>query len=161
MADHSLRYRIPGAQWHLEFSAAALNELRKHVQRKFWQREAVGQLFCPDLTSDIVYVHTVTRLRSHWASYSGVRFNAGEAQAERDAFFKLGLHCIGLWHSHPERIPIPSSQDRELAAEHARAARPILAGLVFVIVGQAPLPQGLGVWVHDGDTVWQAEPVTI
>jgi hypothetical protein len=43
-----------------------------------------------------------------------------------------------------------------MAADHARAAKDIFAGIVFIIVGTARPPDGLGVWVHDGATLWGA-----
>ena len=72
--------------------------------------------------------------------------------------FAQGLHCIGLWHTHPEARPQPSSEDLVLAKDYALAVRPILTGLVFVIVGTLPFPRGLAVWVHDGMRLWEALP---
>ncbi|WP_420375014.1 Mov34/MPN/PAD-1 family protein [Pollutimonas sp. H1-120] len=28
---------------------------------------------------------------------------------QRKRMFSKGLHCIGLWHSHPEPVPSPSA----------------------------------------------------
>lgn len=154
-----LRFQVPGAAWTLEFSVGALAMLRQNAQRRWWNREAVGQLFSPDLREDIVVVETATRLRPVWSSSTGVRFDPRQAEAERAALFSLGLHCIGLWHTHPEPIPEPSFADLQLASEHACAARPALVGLVFVIVGTSCPPDGMRVSVHDGRCEWKARPV--
>ena len=55
-----------------------------------------------------------------------------------------GLHCIGLWYTHSEPSPVPSSDDDCVPAkEHALAAVPQLSGFVFVIFGTARFPTGL------------------
>jgi len=153
------RFRIPGAVWTLEFSPSAIAAFQRHSQRGWWKREAVGQLFSSDLTGETVLVETATKLSPIWSGFHGVQFNTREAAAERNEYFARGLHCLGFWHTHPEPIPSPSPTDRQLIAEHAQAARPTLAGLAFVIVGTAPFPSGLGVWVHDGQREWEAKPL--
>lgn len=80
--------------------------------------------------------------------------------AEREVLFWRGLHCIGLWHTHPEASPTPSPEDRMLALDHALAAAPQLRGLVFAIVGTVPMPAALRVWVHDGQGLRASEVVS-
>jgi hypothetical protein len=159
MSDASVLVRIPGASWTLEFRPRALRTFLRHSQRLWQKRESVGQLFASDLCGDLVVVEEATRLSTVWSGRGGVKFDPRRAEAERAALFSRGFHCIGLWHTHPELAPRPSIADLELAAEHASAAQPTLTGLVFVIVGTAPWPTGLGIWVHDGTTAWATEPV--
>ncbi len=64
--------------------------------------------------------------------------------------YSEGWHCVGFWHTHPEVKPQPSSEDKALAMEHARAALSATNGLVFAIVGTQPLPAGMRVWFHNG-----------
>lgn len=72
-----------------------------------------------------------------------------------------GLRCIGLWHTHPEAKPEPSSMDlRSVAADHALAACSVLNGLCFVIVGTKPFPDGWYVGVHDGTAFLRADSHT-
>jgi proteasome lid subunit RPN8/RPN11 len=153
----TLRYRVPGAAWSLEFDTKALCQLTGFQQSKWWSKEAVGQLYSGDLRGANVRLDTVTKLASRWASRAGVRVDIEAAMKERRAFYPQGLHCVGFWHSHPEDVPEPSADDRALAAEHAEAGKPQFSGLVFVIVGRAPFPDGLAVWVHDGTTMFRAE----
>lgn len=98
-----------------------------------------------------------TVLQPTRAAWSSVTFNTDHAMAEREKLFSLGLHCIGLWHTHPERSPTPSIDDRRLVREHALAARHQLAGIAFVIVGTASPPAGIRVWVDDGADLREAD----
>jgi proteasome lid subunit RPN8/RPN11 len=152
----ALTYQLPHANWSLQFSDSTLRTLRGHVQRWRWSKESVGQIFTKDLTSDCVVVDRVTVLTPTWAAWSRVRFDTKRAMDEREALFEQGLHCIGLWHTHPEPMPTPSAEDRMLAREHALAARPQLSGIVFVIVGTCPPTAGLCVWVDDGRELYEA-----
>ncbi|SCU75978.1 conserved hypothetical protein [Cupriavidus necator] len=159
MSPSSLWYQIPGAKWCIHFGPETLAVLAKSVQHGTGSTERVGQLFTPDLTGDVVEIAKVTKLTPKWASFSRVKFDPEVAMAERSALLAQGFHCIGLWHTHPEPRPVPSSQDQALAKEHALAAIPQLSGLVFIIVGTASFPAGLQVWVHDGQQLLAAEPM--
>lgn len=160
MTADVLTYQISGARWRLQFGANALRTLREHVQRKPTSRESVGQLYSRDLTSDLIIVNEATVLTPTWAAWARVQFDARRAAAEREGKFHDSLHCVGLWHTHPEPIPHPSSEDKALAREHALSAREQLTGLVFAIVGTRPMPAGLRVWVDDGASLRLAEPVS-
>lgn len=78
--------------------------------------------------------------------------------AERKKMFSKGLHCIGLWQSHPEPVPFTSQEDLELAADYAIAARKQLSGIIFTIIGTAPFPSGLAIWVH-GASLYEVNPL--
>lgn len=146
-------YRLPHARWSLLFSEAALQVLQDNVQGRIWSRESVGQLYSRDLTRQEVVVDVATRLTPTFSAWSRVRFNPEDALAEREKLFKQDLHCVGLWHTHPESIPSPSGEDRELARDYAMAASSQLSGVIFVIVGTAAAPSGLGVWVDDTNSL--------
>lgn len=143
-------FRLPEANWQLELSPSVVAELRKHIQRTRLSRESVGQLFSKDLTSNCVVVELATLIKPVWSAWSRVRFDVAEAMSERERLFTQGWHCVGLWHTHPEPLPSPSSEDRDLAREHAVAAKKYLDGLVFAIIGNGKLPDSLRVWVDDG-----------
>lgn len=157
MTKAMLTYQLPGARWRVQFSTSALHTLRSHIQRKSWSRESVGQLYSRDLIADCIVVEEATVLTPTWAAWARVQFDPIRAAAEREKKFMDGLHCVGLWHTHPEALPNPSFEDRTLAREHALAAAGQLAGLVFVIVGTLPMPAGLRVWVDDGAKLRLAE----
>lgn len=72
----------------------------------------------------------------------------------RDRFAR-GLHFVGDWHTHRQRIPKPSGTDEHSIRELVRFSSHDLAGFVLVVVGQAPFPDGLHVSFHSkkGSTV--------
>ena len=156
MKHRVFSYRMTGATWSFQFSESALDTLLGHVQRLRSSKESVGQLFAKDLTRSPIVVEVATALRPTRAAWSRVTFNTDQAMAERIKLFGQGLHCVGLWHTHPEPLPTPSTDDQMLAREHALAARPQLAGIVFAIVGTASLPAGVRVWVDDGTDLREA-----
>lgn len=158
MTTRPLTYRAQQATWSLEFTQAALSTLSANVQRGAWSRESVGQLYTRDFAPTCVKVELVTKLVPKWSAFARVQFDVDDAMRERERLFDEGLFCIGLWHSHPQRRPVPSSEDLELAANHGKAARHQLNGLVFAIVGTSPFPEGLGVWLHDGHQPVQLLP---
>ncbi len=155
---HLLKYRIKGAAWSLEFSAEVVAALALTVQRGRHSRESVGQLYTADTTSNPIRVDRMSRLTPQWAGYSGVRLNMVAVKRERAEMYAKGLHCLGFWHTHPEPRPTPSHADITLAKEHAEASKGDFEGLVFAIVGTDPFPLGFSIWVHDGETMWRAEP---
>lgn len=150
MSTDLISYRLPGATWTLGFCPDALSIIRDHVQHSRWSKESVGQLYTHDLTGNLIIVEEATILTSILATWARVRFDIKKARKERQTMFERGMHCIGLWHSHPEPYPEPSAIDRDLARNHAMAAQPQLAGIIFAIVGTEPLPNGLKIWIDDG-----------
>lgn len=159
MSEATLLYRIPGAVWALELPSTAVAMLNSHAQRRFWSKESVGQLYSANLHSNVIHVDKITKLKSTWSSHTRVQLDMAAVNRERADYFRNGLHCLGFWHSHPEPVPSPSNEDIAMAAEHAIAGRDLYSGIVFIIVGTASPPKGLGVWVHDGKNLWQAIPV--
>src|ERR1700679_1826060 len=105
MTDRILNYRLPGASWSLQFSEAALYTLLEHVQRSRSSKESVGQLFARDLSVNPIVVEVATVLTPTRAAWARVTFDTNRAMVERDALFRRGLHCVGLWHTHPETSP--------------------------------------------------------
>lgn len=153
----SMRYRIPGASWVLEVSDEALAVMRKRSQRKLFSRESVGQLFAPDVVAPIVRIGVATILKPVHAWRTQVQLDPKKAYEERETLFAQELHFVGLWHTHPEPVPEPSSKDKALALDHARAAQQHISGLIFIIAGTQPFPAGLGVWIHNGEQLLQLE----
>lgn len=157
MTSNPPLFRLPGAPWSLHFDKAAHLVLGNHVQHRRRSRESVGQLFSRNLVTNDLVIEEATVLRPVHAAWATVSFDVQQAMAEREVMFQRGLHCIGLWHTHPETRPEPSPKDRALARDHALSARPQLDGFVFVIVGTQPYPAGLWVGVDDGTILRRAE----
>lgn len=143
-------FAIPHAAWHLTFTEDTLKFLRSHAQVRWLQRESVGQLFTDDLTKAQITVTSASRLQPRRASSTRVTFDPEEAIRQREEALVKGLYCIGFWHTHPEKHPTPSGNDESLAKDHAQAARSVLNGLVFLIVGNQPKLAEWYLAVHDG-----------
>jgi proteasome lid subunit RPN8/RPN11 len=141
---------LPGASWILQFSEQAASFMNSHRQKRWHQPEAVGQLFSPDLTCPTIRISEATVLTRVKASRASVTFDPDEAAEQRTLKLRDGLHCVGIWHTHPEITPKPSGTDERLAADHASAARSVLNGLCFVIVGTGISPESWYVGIHDG-----------
>jgi proteasome lid subunit RPN8/RPN11 len=142
-----LRFQLQGASWTLEFAPETIEVMRLHAQTKTTSCESVGQLYARDLAKSTVIVEHATILKPTEASRARVRFNPKAAYAERVRLFERGLHCVGLWHTHPEPYPSPS------------AAEAATSGIVFAIVGNLPMPYTLRVWVDNGSELLSASVV--
>jgi proteasome lid subunit RPN8/RPN11 len=155
-----LSFAIPGAHWQLVFTDEVLKTLSAHVQRGRHTNESVGQLYSASLLSREITVQTASILRPKAAGRTRVVLDRVAVDEERSKMFDAGLHCVGLWHTHPEGHPRPSSDDIALAEEAAQTAgKANLAGFVFVIVGTSSFPAGLFVGVHDGKQMHRATAV--
>lgn len=155
---NSLRYRFPNASWELVLPEGLLDSLTAHAQHSHRAPEAAGQLYAHSLTTQTVVIEHMTLLQPKRPARNKFRFDLAGAVEERAALFMQGLHCVGLWHTHPEPIPRPSPEDLALAKNHAEAASHQLAGILFLILGTAPLPHGLLVGAHDSQKFWTADP---
>lgn len=145
---------VPGAGC-LKFASNVLSLFEENVQRGYGRNETVGQLYARELTTTDIVIEHATVLPPVSASPTGVRFSTYQAFDERAKLFEIGLHCVGLWHTHPVSTPKPSMKDELLAANYARAAAKDLPGVVFVILGTKPFPRGIGVWFHDQKSLRQ------
>ncbi|WYX33743.1 Mov34/MPN/PAD-1 family protein [Achromobacter xylosoxidans] len=159
MMESPLQYQVAGARWKLEIPESVAQFLGQHVQCTWRAKESVGQLYSRDLTAPTIVIDQATLLKPLWSRRTRVQFAPSAAMAEREKMFNRGLHCIGLWHSHPESTPTPSREDLELASDYALAANGQLSGIVFAILGTAPFPAGLAVWIHDGSALHGADSV--
>lgn len=152
-----MRFAIPGAAWELVLDDDAIETLRSRVQASRFSTESVGQLYAPSLSSRDVTIRIATVLRPKYAHRTRVVIDKALAEEERATMFESGMHCAGVWHTHPELHPSPSSDDHKLAEDYAQAAADAgLAGVVFIIVGTGTFPAGLYVGVHDGRMMHRA-----
>lgn len=149
-SEPPLAFVIPGASWSIRVSAGAVALMNGHRQRRWHQRETVGQLFSSDLTAATICITEATVLTRVKSSRASVTFDPEEADEQRAVKLQEGLYCVGLWHTHPEANPRPSRTDEQLASDHAVVARCVLNGLCFIIVGTAEPPDGWYFGVHDG-----------
>lgn len=73
-------------------------------------------------------------------------------QREIDRWHSKGFHYVGDWHTHPESVPSPSGRDSESIRDCFVKSKHHLLGFLLIIVGTAPLPEGLYVSLNDIET---------
>lgn len=146
----SVEYSLGSSRQRLVLGDAALNYMNRHQQKRWWQREAGGQLFARFHDEHLI-VEEATGPRSgdKRSRISYIPHPAAE-QREIDKRFGLGLHYVGDWHTHPEKFPVPSASDFVSIRNCFMKSRHDLNAFLLVIVGLAPLPAGLHVSLHDG-----------
>lgn len=120
--------------------------------------EAGGQLFAR-IEESIITVKRATgpRKSDKRSLFSFIPDRLAERR-EIKQLFKSGLHYVGDWHTHPEKIPYPSATDSDSFSDMFRNSTHQLEGFVMVIVGQALPPKGLYVAVCNGDIFTQLVP---
>lgn len=70
-------------------------------------------------------------------------------QEEIDSMYSGGLHFIGDWHTHPERIPTPSASDVRSIRQAVKLSKHHLNGFVLLIAGTEVFPLGLFAGLYD------------
>lgn len=146
----SIEYSLGKSEQKLVLADAALSHMKRRQQRRWWQREAGGQLFARFLDAQIIVEEaTGPRFGDKRSRVSYIPYPAAE-QREIDKRFKLGLHYVGDWHTHPEQVPTPSGSDIVSIRNCFVMSRHDLDAFLLVIVGLAPLPGGLHVSLHGG-----------
>jgi integrative and conjugative element protein (TIGR02256 family) len=137
----------------LVFTAEVLATFAEYRQRRWWQREAGGQLFARFNGKSVVVVEATVPGRADFRTRHSFRPDRGREQREIVRYHKRGLHFIGDWHSHPEPVPHISPIDAESLRDMVRRSTHELNGFVMVIVGTGDAPAGLSVSVSDGSTL--------
>jgi proteasome lid subunit RPN8/RPN11 len=154
-------FQLPGATWSMHLTKEVVEFLGSHAQLDSRAPESVGQLYARDLTASVIIIERATKLRAKSASRVKVKFDPKEAYGERKVLFESGLHCVGLWHTHPEPAPSPSGDDKHLARDYALSAKSYVTGIVFAIVGNHSLPDGVRIWIDDGAKLLSAPRISI
>lgn len=141
-----LLYRRPEEQRVcFTISRPVLATLSKFIQRDPDDIEACGVLIARVALNGVVHVESVTephhedqRKRS-WFCRSSVHQKAVD-RVFRESGQEL-VYC-GEWHTHPERLPTPSSLDMEEWSQKLEENRSVIERLFFIIVGV----EGLRAW---------------
>src|SRR5262245_52236407 len=105
------------------FAESAIKVFDRHRQRRFWSKEAGGQLFgSVDGAAWSVTEATGVR-RNDIRTIFGFRPDRHAERAEIDEYYAKGLHYLGDWHTHPEHLPRPSPTDVDSMQEMVRASQ--------------------------------------
>ncbi|MFC7699505.1 Mov34/MPN/PAD-1 family protein [Bradyrhizobium sp. GCM10028915] len=126
----------------------ALATFDAHRQRHFYQREAGGQLFAHVRDDDWeIIAATGPRSRDRRGRFSFQPHRPSE-QEEIFRHHEQGLDYVGDWHTHPEDVPTPSSDDLSSIDRMVRQSNHHLPGFLLLIVGRKPFPGGLWASFH-------------
>ena len=145
-----LEYPIGRSCEVLVLSDEVVRKFRRYRQKRWYQREAGGQLFARLSPSRIVIEEATGPRRTDRRTRTSYVPDRAAEQREIDGRHAEGLHFVGDWHTHPEKHPRPSGLDVASISESVRKSTHALNGFLLVIVGQAEPPSGLLVSVHDG-----------
>jgi integrative and conjugative element protein (TIGR02256 family) len=134
----TLKFKV--GQISISIESQVLATFDAHRQRRFYQREAGGQLFARvwDDEWEIVSA-TGPRSRDRRGRFSFWPHRASE-QEEIFEYHALGFDYVGDWHTHPEDKPNPSSDDLTSISEVVRRSTHHLPGFLLMIVGRSPFP---------------------
>ena len=136
----------------LVLSDAVVEHFTLHQQVRRDQAEAGGQLFAR-ITRYEIFVEEATGPRP--TDRRGRTHYTPDRQAERREIlerFALGLHYVGDWHTHPERVPTPSHVDRFTISDCSRRSNHKLACFLLIVVGNGSFPECLHFSLHDGSS---------
>lgn len=138
----------PDSSHYVLFTQPVLDHMYSHAQRRWWQKEAGGEIFSrvPDSTGLVIDSVTGPNPKDR-RSRHGWNPDCLAADADRQNQFQLGLHAIGLWHTHPEPMPQPSAQDRETTFDYLEAFNKQRSRYLMVIIGNRGAPTAMSVWI--------------
>jgi len=145
----ALLFELPEGCGILNLSGEVLRHFDAHKQRNMFACESGGQLFATFEETAGMQIKCATGPRptdKRWIY--GYHPDRKAEKAEIHENFARGLHFVGDWHTHRQRIPEPSSTDTHNIRELVRLSSHDLAGFVLIVVGYADFPAGLHVSFH-------------
>lgn len=139
-------------RWHWEHVgeslsvSAATAETLSSARQRWWESERGGQLFVDlDQAEGMSLLatppHPADRAGRHWLELDPTR-----CTHEIERSNAQGLRLVGYWHTHPQRVPHPSSQDLSGFSRFARQHGAELPHPIAVIVGTSKAPEGIRAW---------------
>jgi integrative and conjugative element protein (TIGR02256 family) len=152
-----MRFLVGESGESIEFLPSVLSHFDSHRQRRFWNTEAGGQLFAR-LTPGLVAVGMATGPRP--TDFRTPLSYIPDREAEQNEILSLrndGWHYVGDWHTHPQRVPFPSSRDIRTVKSTTIQSKLAISGVFMVIVGRDAFPNGLYVGVADAHDLYRLE----
>lgn len=132
------------------FTDHVLQHMYFHAQRRFWQKEAGGELFSTDPRSDGLIISNAKgpnpsdhRRRNAWSP------DTEASDRDRLSEYAQNRHAVGLWHTHPEGAPWPSGRDQGTTWEYLDAFVCDRARYLMAIIGNHGAVPALAVWMAD------------
>lgn len=137
---------FPGHSRYVLFTAAALEHMYRHAQRRIWHKEAGGEIYAIDPDANgLIVTSALGPNRGDRRTRCSFNPDIEAAKRDRERQFAVGLHAVGLWHTHPEPHPSPSGQDRQTTEEYLSAFQGDRERYLMVIVGNFGNPPNMKV----------------
>lgn len=133
---------------HVLFPVDALQDMYVQAQRRPWSREAGGELYSRSpfdaglMISSVTGPHTDDVRRRAFFNPDHQRLTR-----ERNTKFGEGQHVVGIWHTHPEARPTPSTMDERTAAQYLSAFEGDRSRYLLVTLGNKGVPLRMAVSV--------------
>jgi integrative and conjugative element protein (TIGR02256 family) len=121
----------------------ALSSMFKYRQLCPTAKEGGGQLFAKFIGTDIIIVEATTPKILDKRTRCGFKPNRMLQQIEIWDRHRKGLHFVGDWHTHPEKVPRPSGRDIIDMAECYQLSTHVLRAFIMIIIGTQRGPQGV------------------
>ena len=128
---------------------AALATMNRFRQIRPRDKEAGGQLFALFDGADTVIVEATPPKSTDYRARREFRPNRWLQQREIRDRHARGSHFVGDWHTHPEPVPRPSTEDIGNMMECFSQSQHDLHVFVMLIIGTEPAPKGLHVALTD------------
>jgi hypothetical protein len=132
------RFEDATGRLRVGFSTLASQTLALHQQLHFWQNERGGVLVASSVGARDGVVEVVRVTPPHRDDRAGrywLKLDHARVLKEIQGAFKLGLHFVGYWHTHPQVRPKLSSQDVAAMMPAIQGADLDLQRLLMVVVG--------------------------
>lgn len=130
-----LKYSVPNSEQIVVITQRVCDHFVKYSQKNSKDLEAGGQLFAKITKKQIlIKVATGPRKTDHRTRFSFIP-NRIQEILEIKCNFRQGLHYVGEWHTHPEKIPEPSSADITSLKNCFRESKHELQWFLMIIVG--------------------------
>ena len=145
---NSRSFFLPDKAGYVIFEPEVLEHMYKHVQPRYYHTEAGGQIFSKAPEDSAVLIDSISgpnpddkRQRHGYVPHSK------QATADRLLHLQQDRYPVGLWHTHPERHPEPSSLDQQTTREWLSDFKGAMHGFLPVILGNTGDPPNMAVWL--------------
>ncbi|WP_373868091.1 Mov34/MPN/PAD-1 family protein [Oxalicibacterium faecigallinarum] len=137
------------------FTESALCYMYTHAQRRWMQKEAGGELYSSTPHSLRIVVDAVAGPHQEdYRTRHSYNPNLKSTDNARLEMYARGRHAIGLWHTHPERSPRPSGQDKKTTEEYLRAFGNDRDRYLSIIIGNRGDLLEIAVWSAEKNGDW-------
>lgn len=153
-----LMYAVGQSGQSLIIEQPVLQHFKRHQQKRWYQKEAGGQLFARFEGDRVVVADLTGPRKSDRRTRFSYEADRSDERREIEERYDLGQHYVGDWHTHPERLPQPSGLDIKSIGECVRKSGHALNAFLLIVVGTGELPGALCVLIHDGQQALRLIP---